>query len=70
MPMTHHKEKMREERRGGVESKRRNTSVEENRRIFKEMIEGKSEGYGLRAKIDMSNCNRDDFSRLNFENTC
>ena len=42
----------------GVESKRRNTSVEENRRIFKEMIEGKSDGYCLRAKIDMFDCNK------------
>ena len=35
-------EKMMEEKSDGIESKRRNTSIEENTRIFEGMIEGKS----------------------------
>ncbi|AFM97868.1 tRNA synthetase class I [Encephalitozoon hellem ATCC 50504] len=51
-------EVMRDERGKGIESKCRSTSAEESRRIFKEMIAGKASGYCLRAKIDMSNCNK------------
>lgn len=51
-------EVMRDERGKGIESGCRNTSVEESRRIFGEMINGKASGYCLRAKIDMFNCNK------------
>ncbi|AFN82587.1 glutamyl tRNA synthetase [Encephalitozoon romaleae SJ-2008] len=51
-------EVMRDERGKGIESRCRNTSAEESRRTFEEMINGKASGYCLRAKIDMSNCNK------------
>lgn len=52
------RDRMKEERGEGIESKCRRTSNVENRKIFEEMIQGGSEGYCLRAKIDMSNCNK------------
>ncbi|ADM11114.1 glutamyl tRNA synthetase [Encephalitozoon intestinalis ATCC 50506] len=51
-------EEMRDERGKGIESKCRNMSTEESKRIFEEMISGEASGYCLRAKIDMSNCNK------------
>jgi glutamyl-tRNA synthetase len=52
-------EQMQAERMAHIESKRRNSSVEENLRIFKEMCAGNPEytSYCLRAKIDMTSLN-------------
>ena len=53
-------EKMREERMDGIESVRRNRSVEETLAIFKEMQNGTEEGLKncLRIKLDMQNPNK------------
>lgn len=53
-------EEMREQRMEGVESVRRNASVEENLRAWKEMLAGSDEGrrYCLRIKMDMTAANR------------
>jgi len=48
---------MREERGKLIESKNRNLTVEENHKIFAEMIAGKADDYALRAKIDMKSPN-------------
>lgn len=50
-------EKMREERGKCIESKNRNLTVEENHKIFADMIAGKADDYALRAKIDMKSPN-------------
>lgn len=55
---------MRQERMNKIECKNRNNTVEENLRIFEEMIKGSEEGlrYCVRAKIDMQSpvgCMRD-----------
>jgi glutamyl-tRNA synthetase len=57
-------DQMRHERLHKIEAKSRNNSVEENLRIFEEMIKGSEEGlrYCVRAKIDMQSpvgCMRD-----------
>ncbi|KAH7649240.1 glutamate tRNA ligase [Cryptosporidium bovis] len=57
-------EVMREERGKGIESKNRNNSVDENLRLWKEMIDGTEHGIKccVRAKIDMqckNKCMRD-----------
>ncbi|EAZ51461.1 glutamate--tRNA ligase, partial [Cryptosporidium parvum Iowa II] len=57
-------EVMREERGKGIESKNRNNSVDENLRLWKEMIDGTEHGLKccVRAKIDMqckNKCMRD-----------
>eukprot|EP01116_Phalansterium_solitarium_P006348 TRINITY_DN18648_c0_g1_i1.p1 TRINITY_DN18648_c0_g1~~TRINITY_DN18648_c0_g1_i1.p1 ORF type:complete len:756 (-),score=302.42 TRINITY_DN18648_c0_g1_i1:58-2292(-) len=53
-------EQMRNERMHGIESKARNQSVEENLRLWKEMVEGTPEGLKcvLRGKIDMKEPNK------------
>lgn len=50
-------ETMREERGKCIESKNRALSVEENNKIFLDMIAGKADDYALRAKIDMKSLN-------------
>ena len=51
---------MREERMEGIESARRNRSVEENLRVFNEMKNGSEEGlkHCMRIKLDMKNPNK------------
>eukprot|EP00456_Euglypha_rotunda_P052333 TRINITY_DN4216_c0_g1_i2.p1 TRINITY_DN4216_c0_g1~~TRINITY_DN4216_c0_g1_i2.p1 ORF type:complete len:142 (+),score=5.42 TRINITY_DN4216_c0_g1_i2:123-548(+) len=51
---------MRTERTEGIESKHRNSSVEENLRLWKEMIKGSDEGRKcvLRGKMDMQSNNK------------
>jgi glutamyl-tRNA synthetase len=51
---------MREERMEGIDSKRRNRSVEENLRLFEEMQKGSEEGLKqcIRIKLDMQNPNK------------
>ncbi|VBB75747.1 Putative glutamyl-tRNA synthetase, cytoplasmic [Podospora comata] len=53
-------ETMRNERWNGIASKRRETPVEENLRIFEEMKKGSEEGvrYCLRAKLSVDNPNK------------
>ena len=53
-------EQMREERMHGIESQRRNRSVEENLAIWEQMKAGTEEGFKncLRVKMDMSNVNK------------
>jgi glutamyl-tRNA synthetase len=51
------KDQMQDERKKCIESKNRNLSVEENHKIFCQMIEGKADDYALRAKIDMKSTN-------------
>ncbi|KAK4646013.1 hypothetical protein QC761_206610 [Podospora bellae-mahoneyi] len=53
-------ETMRNERWNGIASKRRDTPVEENLRIFEEMKKGSEEGvrYCLRAKLSVDNPNK------------
>lgn len=51
-------EQMRKERTDGIESKNRNLDIETNLKIFKEMNEGKSQEYCLRAKISVDNPNK------------
>lgn len=53
-------EQMREERMHGVESQRRNRSVEETMAIWEQMKAGTEEGFKncLRVKMDMSNPNK------------
>eukprot|EP01027_Heterolobosea_sp_BB2_P027329 GEZU01042660.1.p2 GENE.GEZU01042660.1~~GEZU01042660.1.p2 ORF type:complete len:732 (-),score=325.35 GEZU01042660.1:227-2395(-) len=53
------KEQLRIEKRNGIESKYRNNSVEENLRLWKEMIAASEEGLQccLRAKINMQAAN-------------
>lgn len=53
-------EKMREERMDGIESQRRNRTVEENLAMFKEMQAGSEEGLKncLRFKLDMQAGNK------------
>ncbi|QDZ20551.1 glutamate--tRNA ligase [Chloropicon primus] len=53
-------EKMREERMEGINSVRRDRSVEENLKIFKEMQDGTEEGqkHCIRVKLDMQNLNK------------
>ena len=46
-------EKMKEERMQMIDSSYRNTSVEENLKIWEEMKQGKVPEYCLRAKINM-----------------
>ncbi|PRP84447.1 hypothetical protein PROFUN_08032 [Planoprotostelium fungivorum] len=59
-------EKMRDERDKGIESKRRNESVEENLRRWSEMKKGSPEGVQcvVRAKIDMQCKNKEESSRI------
>lgn len=49
---------MREERMEGIESKCRNQTVQENMKLFNDMCNGNSNGYCLRAKIDMQDNNK------------
>ncbi|EPR78859.1 Glutaminyl-tRNA synthetase [Spraguea lophii 42_110] len=51
-------DQLREERDKGIESKFRNTTVEENKKIFNEMKNGERKGFCLRAKIDYLNVNK------------
>lgn len=51
-------ERMREERMNGVESGCRAFSVEENLKVFSQMMQGEGVDYCLRAKIDMSSLNK------------
>ena len=56
--------KMRDERDKGVESARRNSSLEENMKHWKEMLSGSPEGqkFCVRGKMNMTDkvkCNRD-----------
>ena len=52
-------EKMQAERMEHVESYRRNTSVEENLKLFEQLVKGdpKTKSFCLRAKIDMKSVN-------------
>ena len=52
-------ETMQAERMARTESKRRNTSVEENLALFEQLLQGAEEArmFCLRAKIDMSSVN-------------
>lgn len=50
-------DQLKQERMDGIESKRRNTPINENIKIFDDMLHGRS-NYCLRAKIDMSNPNK------------
>lgn len=50
-------DQLKQERMDGIESKNRLNSVNQNLKIFNEMINGKS-NHCLRAKIDMSNLNK------------
>jgi glutamyl-tRNA synthetase len=52
------KEQMNQERMEGIESKCRNSSVEENLRIFEDMRAGNAPNYCLRAKISVDNPNK------------
>ncbi|KAL7157519.1 hypothetical protein ABFS83_02G082600 [Erythranthe nasuta] len=54
------REKMKEERMDGIESKCRNNSVEENLKLWKEMINGSPRGLMccVRGKLDMQNPNK------------
>jgi glutamyl-tRNA synthetase len=53
-------DKMRKERGEGIESVRRNLSVDDNVKYFNEMLDGTEEGkkWCLRAKMDMSDLNK------------
>ncbi|GBG78275.1 hypothetical protein CBR_g26306 [Chara braunii] len=53
-------EQMRKERMDGIESKRRNATVEENLANWRLMVEGKPEGqvFCLRGKMDMQAANK------------
>ena len=53
-------DQMREERMHGIESKRRNRSIEENLNIWEQMKAGTEEGFKncLRVKMDMTNPNK------------
>ena len=52
-------EKMQAERMDHIESYRRNTSVEENLKLFEQLVKGdpKTKAFCLRAKIDMKSVN-------------
>jgi glutamyl-tRNA synthetase len=50
-------EEMREQRTKKIESKCRNTSVEENLKIYEQVKKGDADEYCIRAKIDMQNNN-------------
>lgn len=55
-------EEMKEQRDNGIESPARSRSVEENLKTFDAMLEGKAEGWCIRAKMNMQNkfkCLRD-----------
>uniref|UniRef100_A0A453EQA7 glutamate--tRNA ligase n=1 Tax=Aegilops tauschii subsp. strangulata TaxID=200361 RepID=A0A453EQA7_AEGTS len=54
------KEQMRSERMDGVESKRRNSTVEENLSLWKEMVNGTKRGTEccVRGKLDMQDPNK------------
>jgi len=54
------KDEIKDQRGKGIESKCRNQSVEENLRLWNEMIQGTEEGIKcvLRAKIDMQEANK------------
>ncbi|WJX38459.1 glutamate--tRNA ligase [Trifolium repens] len=54
------REQMQKERREGIESKCRNQSVEENLKLWKEMIAGSERGLKccVRGKLDMQNLNK------------
>ncbi|CAO2161060.1 unnamed protein product [Urochloa humidicola] len=54
------KEKMREERMDGIESKCRNNTVEENLSLWKEMVNGTERGMQccVRGKLDMQDPNK------------
>ncbi|GAB2212865.1 hypothetical protein Droror1_Dr00020863 [Drosera rotundifolia] len=54
------KKQMKEERRDGIESKCRNISVDENIKLWKEMIAGSEKGVMccLRGKLDMQDPNK------------
>lgn len=53
-------EKMRDERFKGIESERRDSTVEENLRVWAEMLTGSEEGqrYCVRAKLNMTDKNK------------
>jgi glutamyl-tRNA synthetase len=53
-------EQMRDERMHGIESQRRNRSIDENMTIWKDMLAGTEVGFAncLRVKMDMSNPNK------------
>ena len=53
-------EQIKKERRGGIESKCRNHSVEENLKLWKEMIAGSERGLQccVRGKLDMQDPNK------------
>jgi glutamyl-tRNA synthetase len=46
-------EEMKEQRDNGLESPARKRTVAENLKTFEDMIEGKAEGWCIRAKWDM-----------------
>lgn len=55
-------ELMKKQRMDGIESSCRNNSIEENLRIWNELLEGRMKEYCIRAKVDMqckNKCMRD-----------
>lgn len=55
-------EEMKDQRDNGIESKARGKTPEENLKTFEEMLEGKAEGFCIRAKMNMQDkfkCLRD-----------
>jgi len=55
-------EEMKNQRDNGIESEHRKKSPEENLKIFKDMLEGKAEGWCIRGKMNMQDkfkCLRD-----------
>ncbi|CAL0320907.1 unnamed protein product [Lupinus luteus] len=54
------REQMQKERMDGIDSKRRNNSVDENLKLWKEMIAGSERGLQccIRGKLDMQNPNK------------
>jgi glutamyl/glutaminyl-tRNA synthetase len=50
-------EQIRDDRGKRIESKNCNLSIEDNLKIFAQMIKGKADDYALRAKIDMKSLN-------------
>ena len=55
-------EEMKEQRDNGIESPNRSKAPEENLKIFRDMLEGKAEGWCIRAKMNMQDkakCLRD-----------